>query len=92
MSTELPAGADPRELILESYRIEGITDEQCRSIFLDWAIGVPLGVETSDLVEALLAHYGPENPVHPMTQVLKDGLGDVPKAGRRGGRAARFSS
>ena len=34
---------DPRGLILESYRIEGITEGQCRSIFLDWALGIQLG-------------------------------------------------
>jgi len=29
---------DPRGLIFESYRIDGITIEECRMIFLDWAL------------------------------------------------------
>ena len=31
---------DWKGLIRESYRIEGIEPEECRSIFLDWAISV----------------------------------------------------
>ena len=30
---------DPRGLIYESYRIEDVTEAQCRSIFFDWALG-----------------------------------------------------
>jgi len=30
---------DPRGLIREAYKIDGITASQCRSIFLDWALG-----------------------------------------------------
>ena len=29
--------ADPKRLVAEAYRIEGITEAECRSIFLDWA-------------------------------------------------------
>jgi hypothetical protein len=29
--------ADPKGLVRESYRIEGITLGECRSIFVDWA-------------------------------------------------------
>ena len=36
---------DPRGLIYESYRIEGIRIEECRSIFLDWAMGLPPGAD-----------------------------------------------
>ena len=32
---------DPKGLIAESYRIEGISAEQCRSIFVDWALSMP---------------------------------------------------
>ena len=32
---------DPKGLIREAYRIEGITAAQCRSIFLDWALSLP---------------------------------------------------
>ena len=32
---------DPKGLIRESYRIEGITEGECRSVFLDWALSLP---------------------------------------------------
>lgn len=83
---------DPKGLIRESYNIEGITPGECRSIFLDWAINIPVGVEASDHIKAALADFGALHPDHPMTKVLTDGLGTGPKASRRGGRAARVGS
>lgn len=84
---------DPRELIMESYRIGGITLGDCRTIFLDWAIGQSDGgeVDLRPQIEVLLTVYGAEAPDHPMTQVLRAGLADPPKAKRRGGRAARVA-
>lgn len=81
---------DPRGLIREAYRIDGITEGQCRSIFLDWALGIRLGEDMVAKIEDLLNHYGPLHPDHPMTEVLKEGLkkGQDPK--RRGGRNARI--
>jgi hypothetical protein len=81
---------DPKGLIRESYRIEGITIGECRSIFLDWALSMPLGAETKSSIEELLRVYGAEG--HPMTQVLTEGLASAPNAKRRGGRAARLKS
>ncbi len=84
---------DPKGLIAESYRIEGITAPECRSIFLDWALSLPVDADAAGSIRALLARgVGPES--HPMTQVLRDGLAD-PNLGaalpqRRGGRAGRF--
>lgn len=80
---------DPKGLIRESYRIDGITEPECRSIFLDWAISVPVGTDARALIPALLAHYGEAAPDHPMTQVLRDGLAEAGKTGRRGGRRGR---
>ena len=80
---------DPRGLIRESYRIEGIVIEECRSIFLDWAIGVPAGEDATDRVRRLLARYGAEYPDHPMTEVLRQALCAPARTGRRGGAAAR---
>ncbi len=83
---------DPKGLIYDSYRIEGITAPECRSIFLDWAISVPEGIEAGDAVRTLLDTHGSEHPDHPMTKVLEDAL-QAPKAtGRRGGARARRSS
>lgn len=79
---------DPKGLVRESYRIDGITTGECRSIFLDWALSLPLGADTKTPIQALLETYGDEG--HPMTQVLNEGLAVAPVAKRRGGRAARM--
>ncbi|MEM8980784.1 MAG: hypothetical protein AAGD04_14960 [Pseudomonadota bacterium] len=86
-----PAVFDPKGLIRESYKIEGITPGECRSIFLDWAINVAAGQDTNAHIKAALAYYGAGAPDHPMTRVLQDGLGAAPKAARRGGRAGRLA-
>ena len=80
---------DPKGLIRESYRIEGITLPECRSIFLDWALSVPDGVEPRDAIDALVAQYAPENPTHPMTGVLRQGQVGLQGPKRRGGWRSR---
>jgi hypothetical protein len=80
--------ADPKGLIREAFRIEGITDPECRSIFVDWA----LSVEDDDprpLIETLLARHCDAAPDHPMRAVLAEGLTTSPATRRRGGRRAR---
>ncbi len=81
---------DPRGLIRESYRIEGISGPECRSIFLDWALGAVAGADLKVQIAALLAHYSDAFPDHPMTQVLREGLADAAPEKRRGGRKARL--
>lgn len=83
---------DPRGLILESYRIDGITEGQCRSIFLDWALGIALGEDMVSKIEDLLTHYSPDYPDHPMTAVLREGLAKGRDPKRRGGRSGRVAS
>ena len=82
---------DPKALVREAYRIEGIGAGECRSIFLDWAMSVPDGTAPGPVIERLLARYGGDFPGHPMTEVLTEGLAqaDVPR--RRGGRASRVT-
>lgn len=81
---------DPRGLIYESYRIEGITEAECRSIFLDWALGVAAEDNMVKNMAVLLQEYGATNMDHPMTKVLNEGLAQkkTPK-GRRGGAMGR---
>ena len=74
---------DPKGLIAEAYRIEGIGPAECRSIFLDWALGV------EGEPRAAIARLLRDRPEHPMTVVLRAGLGPAPPAERRGGRSAR---
>lgn len=82
---------DPSGLIAESFKIDGIFPEQCRSIFLDWALSIPADQDTKARIDALLAQYAPANPEHPMTLVLREGLLEPARSGRRGGRSARLS-
>ena len=80
---------DPKGLIRESYRIDGISLPECRSIFLDWAISVPVGEDSTAQIRTLLARYRGDHPDHPMTSVLSEALAPAERTGRRGGRAAR---
>jgi hypothetical protein len=63
---------DPRGLIFEAYRME-LAPEDCRSVFLDWALGLPEGAGPAE-VAVLLERYGADHPGHPMTAVLREGL------------------
>lgn len=80
---------DPKGLVRESYRIEGITAPECRSIFFDWALSLPVDADTAAAARGLLARYGAGAPDHPMTATLKGGLDGAATPRRRGGRAAR---
>ena len=42
--------ADPKGLVRESYRIDGITLGECRSIFVDWALSLPVDAPIKDAV------------------------------------------
>lgn len=81
---------DRTGLIREAYRIEGIGEAECRSIFLDWAIKLPEGAAVADAIAVMLAAHGA--PDHPMTRVLNDGLHAPTHTGRRGGARGRRES
>ena len=84
---------DPRGLIYESYRIEGISTEESRSIFLDWALGMPMGEDMAAHLQSFLEAYGPDHPDHPMTEVLREGLERAQQPpGSKGGRGRRAQS
>ena len=83
---------DPKGLIRDSYRIEGIEEPECRSIFLDWAISRPDGREATDVVALLLDRHGKDFPDHPMTKVLEAAMHPAMQAVRRGGARARRRS
>ena len=80
--------ADPKGLVRESYAIEGITEGECKSIFIDWALSLK-GAEPREAIRALLVHYGEANPDHPMTVILTAGLMAPDRPQRRGGRLGR---
>lgn len=81
---------DPKNLIFEAYRIEGITDGECRSILVDWALSIE-AADPRPLIEALLARHSDAPEGHPMTAVLREGLRPEATPRRRGGRAARVA-
>ncbi|MCF6305231.1 MAG: hypothetical protein L3J33_07665 [Rhodobacteraceae bacterium] len=78
--------SDPRGLIYESYRIAGITAAECRSVFLDWALGIPAGDDLKNHAAALLAIYGQDAAKHPMTGILREAMQTSQKPKRRGGK------
>ena len=81
--------ADPKGLVRESYLIEGITLGECRSIFLDWALSLPVGADETAALNVLIARYVAANPGHPMNEVLALGLTPPEAPRRRGGRLGR---
>ena len=85
----LDPALDPKGLIRESYRIDGITSSECRSIFFDWALSLPVDHDTSGALKSLLAHYESGAPDHPMTEVMQQGLSDMKAPRRRGGWRSR---
>lgn len=74
---------DPKGLIRESYRIEGISDGECRSILIDWALSLPADTNQHAALEALIARYGAEANDHPMTALLRAGLATASAPARR---------
>lgn len=83
--------ADPKGLVRESYRIEGITLGECRSILVDWALSLPVDAPMKEAIRVVMAEYALGAPDHPMSKVLEEGLMAPEAPKRRGGRVARVS-
>lgn len=81
--------ADPKGLVRESYAIEAITLGECRSIFVDWALSIPVGQSIPAALATLIAHYADSEPDHPMSGVLRAALIAPEAPRRRGGRSSR---
>jgi len=79
---------DPKGLIFEAYRIEGITKSECRTIFLDWALSLSTQQDTHAAIRQLLDTHGAD-PDHPMSSVLSEGLLSIATPRRRGGWRSR---
>ena len=84
------AEADPKGLVRESYAMEGISEAECKSIFIDWALSLK-DADPHEAMRALLVHYDEANPGHPMTAILTAGLTAPDKPQRRGGRVGRHA-
>jgi hypothetical protein len=83
--------ADHKGLIRESYRMEGIGEPECRSIFVDWALSLPADRPLADALRTMIAAHALEAPEHPMSRVLAEALAPAEPPRRRGGRAARLA-
>lgn len=81
--------ADPKGLVRESYAIEGISEWECKSIFIDWALSLKSGVDPMEALRVVIARYGPGRDDHPMTRILGQALTAPENPKRRGGRAGR---
>lgn len=81
--------ADPKGLIRESYAIEGITEAECKSIFIDWALSLKSEFDPMAALRLLIAHYGAGRADHPMTGILTAALTAPDNPRRRGGRIGR---
>ena len=82
---------DPKALIRESFNIEGINIEECRSIFLDWALSLPNDVDAKKIIPLLLNKYN-DKKEHPMLLTLREGLITTVSPTRRGGRRGRLTN
>jgi hypothetical protein len=80
---------DPKALIFESFRMEGITASECRTIFLDWALSLPVEHDTASSLKLLIEKYAADNPDHPMMDVMRQGLTTMGAPRRRGGWRSR---
>ncbi len=79
---------DPKGLIFEAYRIDGITKPQCRAIFFDWALSVDTDRDSRARLRSLLEKHG-QDGAHPMTEVMTEGLLVIAAPHRRGGWRSR---
>jgi hypothetical protein len=80
---------DPKGLIAESFRIDGIGASECRSIFLDWALSLPEECDQHQSLKILCERYAGNHPDHPMVEVLQSGLTTLTTPRRRGGWRGR---
>lgn len=80
---------DPKGVIRESFRIEGLSASEARSIFLGWVLDLPDGVDVPSSALTMLDRYSGEPQGHPMVAVLIEATQPVAKRNRRGGWRAR---
>ncbi len=83
---------DPKGLIRDSFSIDNITEAECRSIFLDWALSIESELSFEEVIARLLSRHKDKPTDHPMHKVLSAGLQKPPKPVRRGRRHTHGTS
>ncbi len=76
---------DPRGVIAAAYAMERVSAAECRTIFLDWLLGIERPEEAA---RRLLGRYAILWPDHPMTVLLAAAARGEPRPPRRRGGAA----
>ncbi len=84
--------ADPKGLVRESYAMEGISEAECKSIFIDWALSLKAGINPIGALRALIAQYALGRDDHPMSLLLTQALLAPSDPKRRGGRRGRHAA
>ena len=79
---------DPRALIAEAYAMEGLTVEDARAIFFDWALGLAEGADAPAAARRLLVRHAGRAD-HPMTALLQEAAEGRAERRRGGWRARR---
>ncbi len=82
---------DPRDLIHEAFRIDGIGPEECRAIFFDWAMGLERSIDVVAAARTLHTEFGARHPDHPMTALLAEAATGLTRARGRSGRRRQRS-
>ena len=71
--------SDPRGLIFEAYNLVTVSEAECRSIFLDWALGLEPKYDALEEIKTYLDYYEAIYSNHPMNEVLHEGLNVKPR-------------
>ena len=82
--------SDPKGLIFEAYNIEDISEPECRSIFLDWALSLDSKFDPMEEIRNYLKYYREITPNHPMNSVLLEGLEVKARRGLRRANKLKF--
>ena len=84
---------DHRGLIADALAMEGLSVEENRAIFFDWAFGLPDPEKAAEAAKALLVlHRTEENADHAMIRLLEDGAAGSAVARGRTGRRRRVEN
>ena len=83
--------SDPKGLIFEAYNIEDISEPECRSIFLDWALSLDSKFDAMEEMKSYLTYYREIAPNHPMNSVLLEGLEVKARRGLRRANKLKFA-